>query len=268
MFATLLNWFQRPLALGWLAYLAILEVLSWATSSWPSGPCLVSQEQPCPTFFFGLLILLRRVDAFIGHHDKSIVAVFTVVLALSTIALWRSSEKMWQVTKVAAVAAKAAADHIPKVERAYLSGGGGGGIVTSHAAGTAPDGSGTSVVMFRFDVNNFGKTPGELREIKYGFLPMPADETTFHPPIPPQYSETFFWQDWYQPGVQSKSVPQLVTLPVVLPAIIFGRLYYYDIFDAGHSSGFILKMAPNGGTSPIKAPTSYTEERDEPSVTG
>ncbi len=52
----------------------------------------------CPTFFVGSLILLGRLDKFISDHDKSIVAGFTIVLAVSTIGLWRSTRKLWAVT--------------------------------------------------------------------------------------------------------------------------------------------------------------------------
>lgn len=88
-----------------LLYVLILEGLSW----WPSpasGPCLINpqehaqtgkndNQQACTTFFRGSLILLGRADHFIESHDKSIVAVFTVVLAISTILLWRSTDKLW-----------------------------------------------------------------------------------------------------------------------------------------------------------------------------
>jgi hypothetical protein len=43
-------------------------------------------------------------------------AIFTAVLAVSTIGLWRSTRKLWRVTRIAA-------EHIPHVERAYISGG-------------------------------------------------------------------------------------------------------------------------------------------------
>jgi hypothetical protein len=90
-----------------LAIFLFLELLSWETASWPS-PCLVvnsqqhqsatsdNKQQTCPTFFVGSLILLGRADKFIEHHDKSIVAVFTVVLAISTIGLWLATNRLWK----------------------------------------------------------------------------------------------------------------------------------------------------------------------------
>jgi hypothetical protein len=89
-----------------LIFLGLLELLSWETASWPS-PCAIEishkeqaahhyQEKDCPTFFSGMLILLGRIDHFIESHDKSIVAGFTVVLAISTIGLWLATIKLWK----------------------------------------------------------------------------------------------------------------------------------------------------------------------------
>jgi uncharacterized membrane protein YfcA len=44
------------------------------------------------------------------------IALFTAVLAISTPALWWSTRKLWNVTRIEA-------EHIPRVERAYVSGG-------------------------------------------------------------------------------------------------------------------------------------------------
>lgn len=46
----------------------------------------------------------------------AVTAIFTAILAISTIGLWRSTRKLWRVTLIAA-------EHIPHVERAYISGG-------------------------------------------------------------------------------------------------------------------------------------------------
>lgn len=89
-------------------YLIFLEGLSWLTST-GLGPCIVSPEQhdhasennhqqPCATFLQGSLILLGRADHFVESHDKSIVAVFTIVLAISTILLWRATSKLHRAT--------------------------------------------------------------------------------------------------------------------------------------------------------------------------
>jgi len=52
------------------------------------------------------------LDTFIGDHDKSFVAAFTVILALSTIGLWLATNRLWEAgekqIRVAAAAAEAA----------------------------------------------------------------------------------------------------------------------------------------------------------------
>jgi hypothetical protein len=93
-------------ALLFIGFLAFAEFSSWVTASWP-GACVVSPEQDsnaadqanqhnCPTFFVGSWIVLKRVDRVVGRHDKSIVAIFTVVLAISTIGLWVSTNALWK----------------------------------------------------------------------------------------------------------------------------------------------------------------------------
>jgi hypothetical protein len=112
MLRTVASWFQRRIVLIWAAYFSILEILSWALADAPG--CLISasssfidpdqndragyndNQHGCPTFFVGLLILISRADRFIEHHDKSIVAVFTVVLAISTILLWRATQHLYE----------------------------------------------------------------------------------------------------------------------------------------------------------------------------
>jgi hypothetical protein len=104
-----------------------LEALSWFTA--PIPPCLIqttNEEQAahnyngedCPTFFSGSLILLERADQFIERHDKSIVAFFTVVLALSTIALWGAGER--QLELIHQNAARQAGD-TEILQRAYVA---------------------------------------------------------------------------------------------------------------------------------------------------
>ncbi len=89
-----------------LGVLVIAEGLSGVTASWPS-PCLITiksedeaayndNEKSCPTFHAGSEIILARLDTFIGSHDKSIVAAFTVVLAISTIGLWFATLRLWE----------------------------------------------------------------------------------------------------------------------------------------------------------------------------
>src|SRR4051794_209574 len=91
-----------------LVCLSVFEAISWPQSP-TFGPCLVqpeqqaasgqnNQQQACPSLFEGSLILLGWADHFIESHDKSIVATFTVVLAISTIGLWVATARLWRAT--------------------------------------------------------------------------------------------------------------------------------------------------------------------------
>jgi hypothetical protein len=105
-----------------------LEALSWFTA--PVPPCLIqttNEEQAahhyddCPTLFPGSLILLGRADHFIERHDKSIVAAFTVVLAISTIGLWLATVGLHRSTHALWEAGERQARDTRILERAYLT---------------------------------------------------------------------------------------------------------------------------------------------------
>jgi hypothetical protein len=72
------------------------------------------QQQNEPRAQF--IVYVDCLGPFAHENHGPIVAVFTIILAFSTIALWFS-------TRDAALAAKVAAEHIPRVERAYIHGG-------------------------------------------------------------------------------------------------------------------------------------------------
>ena len=152
----------------WLCFLIFAELGSWATASWP-GPCLVQAPEVdgCPTFLAGVGILIDRLDKFIGEHDKSIVAVFTVVLALSTIGLWLATNRLWKAgEKQIAVAARAAEAANKSAEAAEKSADAGaialrpwisckveiGGPLTYTPEGHAK-------FVFRFILENVGHSP-------------------------------------------------------------------------------------------------------------
>jgi hypothetical protein len=204
----------------------------------------------------------QDISAEIVAYYTKVLAWFTAILAFASMGQGLMLLRADKVTRRAADAAKEAAEHIPKVERAYLSGGGIGSFRSVTGGGSTPRvGLGP---FFALQVNNFGKTPGEIRKVRYGFLPAPADDNCLDAPVPPRYSEILYWQDWYRSGQQSRDITDLeIPAKITYPTVIFGRLYYRDIFKSSHSSGFALKIGAQGGSSPVRIPESYTEERDE-----
>jgi|SRR4029077_3641355 len=87
-----------------LAYLAVLEILSWGTAS--TSPCIIQDAaykqpqgyQSCPTFTIGMIYLfgvgLDYVGKFVAHAEN-VTALATVVLAFFTFTLWRSTNRLW-----------------------------------------------------------------------------------------------------------------------------------------------------------------------------
>jgi hypothetical protein len=97
-------------------YLAFAEVLSWETSKWPA--CLVVSEyqsadnqsgnQTCATFHEGIIRGATFLWGFLTHDN--VTAAATVVIAVFTWTLWRSSEKLWRVTRLSTIAARRSAN--------------------------------------------------------------------------------------------------------------------------------------------------------------
>jgi hypothetical protein len=121
-------------------------------------------------------VALHPLLRFLETYEHPLVAGFTIVLGISTILLWL-------VTKQAADAARIAAEHIPRVERAYIFGGPApNGTIFDNPPGT---------VRVTIGLANYGKTPGILVEIYGEFLEGP-------PSIPPLEYSFINGQKWEQ----------------------------------------------------------------------
>ena len=177
-----------------------------------------------------------------NNWTRDPIAVFTAALTGFNLLLVISTMALWLANLGAAKTARIAAEHIPRVERAYISGGG-----RIEANGT----------RFRFDMNNYGKTAGNIIEIRWAFCS--ADAV----PSLPTYGKPHFYYDWIKPDAWIKGF-HLTEVPTgVKNLAIYGRYYYRDVFNKSHSSGFILSIQADGDTTPIRAPAVYTQEQDE-----
>lgn len=96
---------KRNWALIWLVYLAFAEVLSLVSVP-DLSLCLIQPEHSqqssnqietkyCPAFHTGAALAFEKVDGWLERHDKSVIGVFTIVLAISTIGLWLATNKLW-----------------------------------------------------------------------------------------------------------------------------------------------------------------------------
>jgi len=144
-----------------------------------------------------------------------------------------------------------------KIERAYLSG---GGARAKRVVRVLPPNQTVleDIGEFQFHVNNYGKTPGTLYQLGYGF----CDEGSI--PLRPEY--TFqYRRSQIDPGRRGEPIAQHKIPAEYIRPVIYGRCYYETIFGTRHSSGFIYRILLEEGSEPIPPPSAdYIREQDEP----
>jgi hypothetical protein len=226
-----------------LCFLIFAEFLSWVTASWP-GPCLLQEAHEagthgCPVLHGGVGILIERLFEFAEQHDKGIVALFTIVLAISTIGLWLATLRLWDagerqlkliqdysigqsedmkasvaVAQQAAEAATISADTAQKsftlLERPY--------VIPDHVEGLGgiiyfgnPSGSAS------FRIGNYGKVPAIVHRVGASFrmIELPVTREKLREPN-------------YGPG---QAISEAWTLSMVLPE---GKTHILPTFYVPH----------------------------------
>jgi hypothetical protein len=180
---------------------------------------------------------------------KILPALEGIVVTLAAIATAYFTQTIWRVN------ARQLA-HSQKIERAYMSGGG-----YRAKQPTAISAYGHPVLSetgeFDFCVNNYGKTPGTLYKLGYGFCDESAIPTV--PKYIPQYRHNQIDPGRSGEPIARHPIPQEYKRPVV-----YGRFYYETIFGTRHSSGFLYRILPNQGSESIPPPsTDYIRDQDE-----
>jgi hypothetical protein len=166
-------------------------------------------------------------------------ATFTAVLAISTICLWWSTRKLWRVTRVAA-------EHIPHVERAYVSGG---------AVGVS-----NLPRHFLVTINNYGKTPAFIGTVS-ATICLEKDL-----PSVPVYERGWFGSHVLKPDTPAYNSGVTRLWDGTGGSVIYGRIWYRDIFKRYHSAGFILRILGPLQTVAVENQDIYWEDRDEPDL--
>ena len=166
---------------------------------------------------------LRTYSEAVTGLSTALLALVTMVLAIST--------------RSAAKAAKAAADHIPTVERAFVYGG-------VHPRGRWRETrGGEDVIVVRFSMANYGKTPGLLTSIKFGSCKL-ADL-----PDQPNYTKEVQISDWYFPEMKMDEVrfpdDAEITVPSDGEHVVFQRVFYHDVFNKAHFTGSLHRVYLN-----------------------
>ncbi len=110
---------------------------------------------------------------FVEANHGPLTALATIALAIFTTTLWLATRKLVR--------------HGPQIERAYISA---GGFRRFLPQPVAPDSREVRMIdtrRFEFHVNNYGKTPGTIFQIGWGFC-----ETTAVPNVEPVYQLKYF----------------------------------------------------------------------------
>jgi hypothetical protein len=189
-----------------------------------------------------LMIHIDCLGPFAHENHGPIVAVFTIILALSTILLWFS-------TRDAAVAAKTAAEHIPAVERAYMFAGIG---PPPHGMQIASNG----VPRIKLEIRNYGATPGVL---KFVYVTFSFEKPVEKKPVYVAGEGTQY--EKYDVVITREDRPLLLPLSIIGPSIgvhqlcyFLGYIEYLDIFKTKHTSRFCVSINAAGNWEPIGPP--------------
>jgi hypothetical protein len=152
-------------------------------------------------------------------------ALATIFIAIFTFTLKRSTDNLWTITKITA-------EHIPRIERAYIYGGFGGRLAV-------PDGQGGFNIATAVSMANYGKTPGFIRFIEYGSCHLNDL------PVRPEYQRSTPISDLYFPEMTMKEV-RLTNATLLIPGdgshAVFQRVHYRDVLGKNHYSGSVYQL--------------------------
>jgi hypothetical protein len=171
--------------------------------------------------------------------DKPIQVAEGVITALAALATAYFTGTIWRVNNNQLA-------HSQKIERAYMSGGGYRAKALGMSATGAPVVGETG--EFQFCVNNYGKTPGTLYGLGYGF----CDESAI-PPVP-SYTR-LYRHNQIDPGRHGEPIARLPIPSQYTQPVVYGRFYYETIYGTRYSSGFIYRIPPNQDPEPIDPPS-------------
>jgi hypothetical protein len=163
----------------------------------------------------------RAKASLLGSVEQALLLI-TALLALSTLLLWVFTRRL-------ANAAKAAAEHVPAVERAYVFGGP-TDLFLLHDQATV-----------RLAMQNYGKTPAVIREWLVEFL---AQEPRGRKPgydaskrtVTNEILEPF---KLFSPATVFRS-------EIPSPFYIVGYIVYDDVFRKTHTTRFCVGVARDG----------------------
>lgn len=163
----------------------------------------------------------RAKTLLFGSIERGLLLV-TALLALSTLALWFYTRRV-------ANAAKAAAEHVPAVERAYVFGGPTDLFLLQDQA------------TVRLAMQNYGKTPAVIREWLVEFLSQEprGRKPTYDSSKRTVTNEILEPFKLFSPATVFRS-------ETPAPFFIVGYIVYDDVFRRSHTTRFCVGVARDG----------------------
>jgi hypothetical protein len=269
------EWFAAVVILG---FLGIIEALSWATAGWP--PCLVlsddqtpsaqSGQETCATFSEGVRQLLAFLWDRADHN--AVTGLAALLVAIFSWRLWRSSERMWRITEVAAGSAKRSADALVVAEQAQLLAVVGVSNIahvlselgkheqSAGGAAASPDGASPPPrerVYVQYALKNYGRTPAVLKEISHDLQRWTSlPEKLHYLPIPAMPKELAIVA-----GASSEPLQCTLAMPLTVEAAtsirtgdsflwLYGRVLYEDAFGREREHRFLYRYRIGPGFQP------------------
>lgn len=220
---------MRFLAIMLLVIFAVIFVF-WGMGSWscnqppkPNGEAQQSdgtKHENCTTLYGTVVVGLHDAGDFVHVFREEIVAVSTFFIAIFTVILSVFTVSL-------AHATKRTAEHIPRVERAYVHGGPGQGRLVQAATNTA--------LHLTITINNFGKTPAFVKDICWDV----HDNTAFRSP---DFTKNRKYLDMFiKDGVIYKTP---VEIQITTVSLLYLLIRYEDMFGGLHETGLTYRIVP------------------------
>jgi hypothetical protein len=258
------EWFAAILTLGFFGF---LEVLSWETSSW--SPCLVvskyrtsAGQETCATLSEGI----AQFFAFLWEHaDPNATTAFAALfIAVFTLMLWRSNERMWSVTNVAADAARRSADALVAAERAQLLSivevSNIPHILSEFGRSDRPESAAAATSekpVVQYVLKNYGKTPAILKDISHELRhwKQPPDELRYVPLSTPPKERAVMAGGSTEPLQCALVVPLSADAAATIRGgdsffWLSGRVVYDDAFGKEREHRFLYRYRTGYGFQP------------------
>ncbi|MCW5694944.1 MAG: hypothetical protein KIT48_21510 [Pseudolabrys sp.] len=250
----MLSSFWRRVLFGSLSFFLIVFIVSWESGS-TGEVCSVNEKthhQECTKYNLAVVPLAYALAA-LRENGEAIIALFTVILGISTIGLWNATNRLWEagerqmrLTRGMALNQQAqtresnriAADTAERQLRAYLH------VSPTNFRFNRAD-NGLMICKGTYDIKNLGQTPAYAVRTDVGFA---MGEFPLSDDLPILEPNAVVFQQAIGPGQTLEGTGESRVQEIKLRS--GGRLYFYgvvryrDAFDAERETYFCGSLSP------------------------